>query len=325
MARAGQRALIDAAYSDPELLEVCRGDLDAVAGEHTLEDLDVLEPLFGDTPREWAAMHWPTTRWGDRDKSATCRVEVRHSDVIRVISHGQDGPRRVVARAQVTIAIPRRIGGQYHHDFEAFWTLTRLDRGWVRTAVEGRWDGRRHLDHDPLVEPDTDVEYLHESAVLELADQSVAQQELIDATGDVIGHRRAYRAALDLSQIAGRYGLDVIESCVRRILSAWEAATNGQPHALDRLAVPHAASQLLTPHRGLPSAIREPALRKLELIEVDASADPPTITFQGTVRGHPYISHLDICWRLRLATDHPQPWILDDAMGWKDAYSYTRD
>jgi hypothetical protein len=323
VARANRRGLIDGAFSDAELIDLCRSDLAAITGERTLEDLSGLEPLFGDGPKMWAATHWRTTTWGDRDESATCSVDLLLCDVIRVLSHGQDGPRRVVVRVEAKIVVPGSLGVDHHHKFEAFWTMTKLDRGWARVAVEGRWDGRRHLNQDPLEDPDADVGYLRESAVMELAAESSSRQELIRATGDVLGRRRAHAAALDLSQVDARFGVDVIESCVRRILGGWEAATNGQPGALDGLAQPRAAHQVLSQPRGWPSVIREPQLRKLTLIEVDASASPSTITFLGSVRAHPDIWHLDICWRLRLGDDPQQPWILEDPMAWKNVYSYA--
>jgi len=112
---------------------------------------------------------------------------------------------------------------------------------------------------------------------------------------------------------------------VHRVLAAWEAATNGQPHALDQLADPRAAHELLSAKKGLPHVIREPRLRKITLIEVDANAAPPTISFLGSIEAHPDIWHLDVCWQLKLSDNRLQPWILASTNAWKASYSYTRD
>ena len=169
------------------------------------------------------------------------------------------------------------------------------------SARRSRTDGgRRHIAQDPLRSPEADISRLHDRAVLEQASHDSAPVALTTSVGNLVGAQETSTAALDLALIDGRYRLDTIESCLHRLLGAWELASNGEPTALDRLAEPHAAQQLLRPERGLPTIIREPHLRKFRLAELNASAAPPQITVIASLRAHPDMWHLDICWRLTL-------------------------
>jgi len=107
---------------------------------------------------------------------------------------------------------------------------------------------------------------------------------------------------------------------VRRLLGAWEAATNGQPQALDGLAAPSAVRQLLAPAPGLPRVIREPQLRRTTPVELDGTSDPPTVVVLCSVRAHPDIWHLDLGWELTLTNYPKHPWRLTNAVAFKDAY-----
>jgi hypothetical protein len=314
LVRARQQALVDPGFGDGELLATCHGDLAAILGDHRVQDVaDGLVRLFGNGPRDWLIAN------ARRPRDAVVTVAVDGCDVVRVLSRGQDGPARVVVSIAIHLTIDHR-----HHAAQAFWTMTRFPDGWTRTAIENAWDGRRHLEVDPLASPEADVDYLNDRAIIDTAEDQRAPTELVKAAGDVVGRRATRTAALDLSEIDARFSPDVIESCVRRLLLAWEAATNGQPHALDRLATTTAARQLLAPARGLPRVIREPELRRLTLAELDASASTPTVSVLCSVRAHPDIWHLDVCWQLALSGDHEHPWQLANALAAKDAYYHPR-
>ena len=313
VARARAQGLVDSGFSDRRVLEPARADLASLAGRHPLDDRDDLDALLGDGPGDWILAH--CTQW----KHDHYQVEATACDVVRVLDRGEDGPARVVVRVQIRISVS---GTAWRHSAVAFWTFTLLDGVWTRTAVEDEWAGRRHVAQDPLRSPEANIARLHDRAVLEQASQDSAPVALSTSVGDLVGAREASAAALDLAVIDGRYRLDAIESCLHRLLAAWELATNGEPTALGRLAEPHAADQLLRPERGLPGIIREPHLRKFRLAELNTSVEPPQITVIASLQAHPDMWHLDICWRLTLADHGELPWILSDANAWTDSYLY---
>ena len=149
-----------------------------------------------------------------------------------------------------------------------------------------------------------------------------APAELIAAAGEVVGRAAAGAAALELAQADERFDPEVIAASVRNLLRSWEDATNGQPHALDGVTTERARRQLLSPEQGLPKAVREPTLTRCEVVELDGRARPPIVAVLATVRAHPHISHLDLCWELSLAADAPTPWQLSNALAAKDSYYY---
>ena len=135
LAHARMQALVDSDFSNDELLAKCRADLALITGDHEMPTLvRDLVPLLGDRSREWliATVREPA--------DARVSVEIVACDVIRVLSRGQAGPPSVVVRVEVRLAVGRR-----RHAAQALWTMSRLQTGWTRTAVEDAWDGRRHL------------------------------------------------------------------------------------------------------------------------------------------------------------------------------------
>lgn len=122
--------------------------------------------------------------------------------------------------------------------------------------------------------------------------------------------------------IDGRYERAVIKSCVRWLLAAWETATNGDPSPLDRVAEPRAKQQLLRPDRWLPLVIREPDLKRLKVVELNAKSETPTVTVLLTVQAEPDIRNLDVYWQLALNGADTVPWTLREARAWKDQYLF---
>jgi hypothetical protein len=314
IARAYAEGLVDPDFSDRDVLENSREQLRGIEGQHAVREYRAVGELFGQ-----GAANWILENAGGTESDY--RIDVIACDVIRVLDHGEEGATRLVVRVDVRISVARFLSP--HLRAVAYWTFLKRDHVWTRTAVEDQWAGRRHLKHDPLSTPEADLGRLRDRAVLAEASGDTAPAALAKPAGTVVGRAGARAAALDLSLIDRRYELDVIKSCMNRILAAWDLATNGEPTALDPLTTPQARRQLLKPARGLPSALREPRLRKLKLVELDADAEPPTVTLLATVQAHPDIWHLDICWRLALTPDGEQPWTLNDARAWKDSYSFS--
>jgi hypothetical protein len=314
--RARQEALVDADFSDRTVIDACRPDLARLEGEHDFRDRDALRELVGEQPADWIYEASRTRR--------AYRTDILSCDVVRVLDRGEEGTRRVVACVNVRIVVPGRFRNA-RRSWCAYWTLTNSDGNWRRSAVEDQWTGRRHLKHDPLRAPELDVERLHDRVVLQEADQRVDPAELLTQIGDLIGRRRVTQTLRDLALVDERYELSVIESCVRRLLAAWDLASNGKPSALDEIAEANATKQLLNLRRGEPTIVREPQLTELKVIELDARLLPPTVTVLLTVKAEPDIRNLSVYWKLALAAEATQPWVLRDAHPWKNEFLFAAE
>ena len=137
----------------------------------------------------------------------------------------------------------------------------------------------------------------------------------------------ARTAALDLALVDGRFSPDVLSAEVRRAVSAWAEAVDGDDADLRRLATPAAVSELL--HPGDPSertrlVVRGPLVEQVQITGLDAHSLPPTITVELRVRGRRYVEDRDTTavlsgsqstavrfgehWTLALQGDDEHPW-----------------
>ena len=314
--RAAQQALVDPAFADQTPVAACCEELGEIVGSHPRRAMiTALRRLISDD-----AAYWLTTIPPDFDEVIV--GELRGCDVVRVLERDSERPPRVVVRivVQLTATHGRR---RCHRQVESYWTMTRLNGIWRRAAREDGLDAVHHLHDDPLTSTETDGVALRDHVVIAPAATDHAPADLIEAAGDVVGRAAARAAALELSQADERFDPNVIAASVRAVLRAWEDATNGQPRALDAVTTEHARRQLLGPARGLPKTAREPTLTRCEVVELDGRARPPIVAVLATVRAHPYMSHLDLCWKLSLADDAVAPWQRSNAVAAKDAYYYS--
>jgi hypothetical protein len=306
---------VDADFSDRDAIEACQPDIRRIEGEHRLVDRDTpLEELIGPGIRSWLL--------GAARATDIYRVQLASCDVIRVLDRGEEGVRRVVVCVDFDLSVRHRVLPA-KRSVVAYWTLANRDGRWERASIEDEWNGRRHLRHDPLSTPEADVERLGDRAVIERSNDQVAPSAVVKPVGDLVGRPKAEAALQELALIDGRYERAVIESCVRRLLAAWETATNGNPSALEGVAEPAAKQQLLHPDRWLPVVVREPRLRRLSVVELDAESDVPTVTVLLAVRAEPDIRNLDAYWQLALNGPHTAPWTLRETRAWKDEYLFA--
>jgi predicted lipid-binding transport protein (Tim44 family) len=209
-----------------------------------------------------------------------------------------------------------------------YWTLAKRDGHWIVVSIEQEREGRHHLSDPIIATPWSDSERLQEQS---LAEQAAAEKpaegfSVADvATPEFADDARA--AALDLSLVDGRFAPDLLAAEVKRAVTAWAGAVDGDRSELADLASPQALSQLL--HPGDPSGqtrvvVRGPEVRGLRIVALDAKTTPAQVTVEVDVRGSRYIEDRDTTevvsgsqhsptlfreqWQLALDGDDAHPW-----------------
>ncbi|MGA2014707.1 MAG: hypothetical protein ABSH51_29855, partial [Solirubrobacteraceae bacterium] len=137
----------------------------------------------------------------------------------------------------------------------------------------------------------------------------------------------AHGAALDLSLADGRFAPDVLEVAARRAVDAWALAIDGRDSFLDGIATPAAKRELLyagDTSGAVRMVVRGPVVNRIRIVELDANAEPPTMTIEVDLTGRRYIENRDTTavmagsrtrkssfterWTLSLTGDAGQPW-----------------
>lgn len=223
-----------------------------------------------------------TNRAEDRDDRAVVRIEAQLRDVV-VDQHG------VVVLRRESQAETSRIC--------EYWTLGKAGGRWVVLSIEQQAEGDHQLDEELVTTPWSDTERLTAEALVEQAaaeklPDGVAVSEV--AAAEFAGAART--AALDLALVDGRFSPDVLSAEVRRAVSAWAEAVDGDDADLRTLASAAAVSSLL--HPGDPSertrlVVRGPRVARVQITDLDAHSVPPTITVELRVRGRRYIEDRD--------------------------------
>jgi predicted lipid-binding transport protein (Tim44 family) len=222
------------------------------------------------------------THRGDR---TTDRVTVRIDARVRDYVVDRDGRhRRRAGSATETIRL------------REFWILARNPQGdWILASIERGGEGRHALDDRIVATPWSDEQGLRDEAVVERAVADATPDgtniaELADLEFD--GDARA--AALDLSLADGRFAPDLLEIAARRAVAAWAAAVDGADTSLHAIASPEAVKQLLSPgstHNRL--VVRGPRVKRIRIANLDAAAEPPTMSVELDVEGRRYIENRD--------------------------------
>jgi hypothetical protein len=312
--RARSSSAADPDLDDDELLRISRAELDRLAGERPVRDRVLLEQSFGASVSEWVLSHAPS--YGE----PKYRVKAGECDPIRVLDRSAHGATRVVVRVTVQVSIVGLLSVQRRHAI-AYWTYSNSTGSWARGAVESRWGGRRHLAHAGQDAPALE-ERLHNEAVIEQSASETAPNVIAAGAGDVIGAKDATAAARDIAAVDQRYAPAVIQACVSKVLAGWELATNGEPEALNGLATAQAIHEILHPSRWVPTVIREPRIKSLQLVELDPKSDRTYVVVSLTISAQPAIRRYTAYWRLVL-TDEPElPWQLESTRAWKDSYQF---
>ena len=211
-----------------------------------------------------------------------------------------------------------------------FWTLVKRDGHWILQSIEQGAEGSHQLSEGVLASPWADEQAMRDEALVQGAVQDavpegtkIAEVADLDFTGD------GRAAALDLSVADGRFAPDILEVAARRAVAAWADAVDGDDGPLLALSRPEAAREML--HPGDPSGhtrlvVRGLEVRHIQIVALDAAAEPPTMTIDLELTGRRYIEDRDTAavvagsqsravkfterWTLALDGPADEPWRL---------------
>jgi predicted lipid-binding transport protein (Tim44 family) len=212
-----------------------------------------------------------------------------------------------------------------------FWTLQRNGQGrWILASIEQGAEGTHVLHETIVAEASSDDTSMRDEALIEGAVADAVPQDVkISEVADLDYAGDAHAAALDLSLADGRFAPDVLEVTARRAAKAWAEAVDGDDARLRSIAHGAAVRDLL--HPGDPSArtrlvVRGPEVRRIRIVNLDAAAQPPTMTIEVELHGRRYIEDRDTTavlagsqsrattfteqWTFALDGDARQPWLL---------------
>ena len=168
-------------------------------------------------------------------------------------------------------------------------------------------EASKPMSPDPIVAEPWSDDRLHDEAVTERGEAAAIPIEKVREVGAVDFEGSARTAALDLAGIDGRFAPDVLEAAARRALAGWAEAVDGDDAALEAVATPDAVRELL--HPGDRSGrtrlvVRAPKLRRLRIVAVNGSADPPTMTVEAEVAGCRYVEDRNTTTVVSGSKDH---------------------
>jgi predicted lipid-binding transport protein (Tim44 family) len=187
-----------------------------------------------------------------------------------------------------------------------YWTLGKQGGRWILFSIEQDAEGLHNLA-DPIVAAPWSDDRLHDEAVTERAEAAAVPMDQVREVAAVDFEGSARTAALDLAGVDGRFAPDVLEAAARRALAGWAEAVDGEDAALEAVATPDAVHQLL--HPGDRSGrtrlvVRGPKLRRLRIVAVNGSSDPPSMTVEAEVAGCRYVEDRDTTTVVSGSKDH---------------------
>lgn len=270
-------------------------------------DRDELRRLVGkDLMTEWDRRLDDFDRKGWRN-----RVHVEHRpqiEYVGMVNREDDKDDRVVVRIQATTQdyVETRHGERIMHDGQSsaatlvreYWTLTKRDGRWTLLSIEQDAEGAHHLDSEIVASPWADSrihdEAVAERAAAEAAPASVSPAELVDIDFAGVGEDGVRAQAMDLSLADGRFDVDLIETSVRRAVSAWAEAVDGEDTELEAVARPEAVRQLLGNGGGRTrTVVRGPVVEAVTITALDAGATPAALAVELRVRARRYVEDRD--------------------------------
>ncbi len=234
------------------------------------------------------------------------RVQVKRLDVeyVGLTNRADDTDDRIVVRVAALLddyVVDRR-GSLISHTgnpsqeahLREYWTLAWRDGRLTLASIEQDVEGEHNLS-DPLVAlPEEDVASIRDAVVVEQGVQNrVPAGTPLGELVDVDFADDALNAARDLALIDGRLDPDLIEVSVRRAISAWAEAVDGDDEALLEMAPPDIAEELLRP-RGPKTrlVIRGPKMGRATVSKL-APKDPIRVAIDAKVTGVRYIEDRD--------------------------------
>ena len=209
-----------------------------------------------------------------------------------------------------------------------YWTLQRRDEHWILASVERGGEGAHALKDKIVPTAWSDDQALRDEAMVEgaVADSvpagtKIAEVADLQFTGD------ARAAANDLSLADGRFAPDVLEISARRAVAAWTEAVDGSDAKLRGIADAAAVNELLYPGDASGQTrlvVRGATVKQIQIVALDAAAEPATMTIDVELSGRRYIEDRDTTkvlagsptrvtqfterWTLAVTADSSQPW-----------------
>src|SRR3954454_19460751 len=266
-------------------------------------------------------------------------------EFVGMTNRAADRDDRVVVRVEATLKdyIENAAGQRMNHggspidtrSLAEYWTLGKRERDgrWMLLSIEQRAEGDHHLGDELVVTPWDDTARLRDEALVEGAAQDKLPENVRAAEVASVSYDHDARAkALDLSLVDARFGPDVLEVAVRRVVDAWAEAIDGSDERLAALSSPDALRDLL--HPGDPSGqtrlvVRGPRVRQVTIEALDVEPEPPRMTVTVEAEGRRYIEDRDTAavlagsqsasarfterWTLALDGDDANPWRIVDA------------
>ena len=214
-----------------------------------------------------------------------------------------------------------------------FWSLGRRGGQWKLISIEENREGAHALDEQIVATPWADERGLRDAALVEGAVADAAPEGTSPGELASLSYEgNAQAAANDLSLADGRFSPDILEVAARRAVAAWAEAVDGPDGALDAIATPQAKRELLyagDTSGSLRMVVRGPVVRRIRIVALDASAEPPTMTIEVDLSGRRYLENRDTAgvvagsrtrtqsfterWTLSLTDDERQPWRITSA------------
>ncbi len=306
----------------------------AVQAAWDKRDRDGLRRLVGkDLMVEWER------RLNDFDRKGWHnRVQVENRPLVEyvgMVNRADDEDDRVVVRIEATTQdwVETRDGGRIMHNGQTsaatqvreWWTLSKREGRWTLLSIEQDAEGTHHLDSEVVASPWADSrvhdEAVAERAMADAAPADVSPAELVDV--DFAGPARAQ--AMDLALADGRFDVDLIETSVRRAVSAWAEAVDGADTELEAVARPEAVRELLGDANARTRVVvRGPVVQAVTITKLDAEATPAALSVELQVRARRYVEDRDTVallsgsrdsettftmhWRLALDASGEWPW-----------------
>jgi predicted lipid-binding transport protein (Tim44 family) len=209
-----------------------------------------------------------------------------------------------------------------------FWTLHKRGGRWTLVSIEQGGEGKHALDEEIVATAWGDEAGMRDEALIEgaVADQ-VPEGTAVAEVADLQYEGDAHAAAMDLSLADGRFAPDVLEVAARRAVQAWAQAIDGDDARLDGIATPAAKRALLyagDTSGSIRMVVRGPVVNRIRIVNLDAAAEPPTMTVEVDLSGRRYVENRDTAaviagsrtrkvsfterWTLSLTGDEAQPW-----------------
>jgi predicted lipid-binding transport protein (Tim44 family) len=261
-----------------------------------------------------------TNRADDRDDRVVVHVDATLKDV------AVDGAGNYIAH-DGAVTERRRLS--------EYWTLGKSPASgrWILLSIEQSAEGSHNLASDIVATPWDDTSRIRDEALVEGAVADKLPENVKAAEVVSVGYEDDARAAaLDISLVDARFGPDVLEVGVRRVVSAWAEAVDGSDEGLAAISTPEALSELLHPgdrSGATRLVVRGPQVRKVTIAALDVHAEPPRMTVTVEAEGRRYVENRDTTavvsgdpgkrtrftehWTLALAGDDANPWRIVDA------------